>query len=83
LGHVYMEADTFGARPREHVGAPKEPAGQRQLFPSAAGASAERRIGPRRSFFVLRMHTAAMAGVTGYFVHPRQESLRAWNSRLG
>src|SRR5690349_22450761 len=53
LGAVYIKADRFGARLRERVGAPEEPAGQRRLFPSAAGASAERRIGPRRSFFHL------------------------------
>jgi hypothetical protein len=74
-----MEADTFGARLREQVGAPEEPAGQRQLFPSAAGASAERRIGPRRSFSISPYVATIARQVARYFACDR----RAWNCRPG
>ena len=82
-----MEADEFGAHLRERVGAPEEPAGQRQLFPSAAGASAERRIGPRRSFFISQLRVAALAAGCLVLVGRRKESPAGpgtldWVSRL-
>jgi hypothetical protein len=46
-----MRTVGFGAVAANGVLCQQQPAGQGQPFPSAVGASAERRIGPRRSFF--------------------------------